>query len=149
MMKKNRAFVIAKPQTAQHWQDYYQLRWQLLRKPWHQVQGTEKDGLENIAYHRMALDHDKVIAVARIHIVDPDTARIRYMAVHADYQRQQIGASLLDELEQVVKKQGVKKVMLNSRELACGFYLKQGYVVIEPSHVLYGLIPHYLMEKVL
>ncbi|HFD32697.1 MAG TPA: GNAT family N-acetyltransferase [Gammaproteobacteria bacterium] len=146
-MKKNRAFVITEPQTDQHWQDYYQLRWLLLRKPWHQVQGTEKDSLESVAYHRMALDNGKVIAVARIHIVGSDMAQIRYMAVHADYQGQQIGALLLDKLEQVVQKQGVKKVILNSRESACGFYLKGGYTVVAPSYVLYGLIPHFLMEK--
>lgn len=148
-MKKNRAFVITEPQTHQHWQGYYQLRWMLLRKPWHQGQGTEKDGLESIAYHRMALDNDKVIGVARIHIVDSSTAQIRYMAVHVGYQGQRIGTLLLDELEQVVQRQGVKKVILNSRESACGFYLKGGYVVIEPSHVLYGLIPHSFMEKLL
>ncbi len=148
-MKKKKAFVITEPQTHQHWQDYYQLRWMLLRNPWHQAQGTEKDRLESIADHRMVLDHDKVIAVARIHIVDSRTAQIRYMAVHADYQRQYIGRLLLDELEQVVQKQGVKKVILNSRESACEFYLRGGYVVVEPSHKLYGLIPHFLMEKLL
>jgi N-acetylglutamate synthase-like GNAT family acetyltransferase len=148
-MKKNRDFVITEPQTHQQWQDYYQLRWILLRKPLHQAQGAEKDSLESIGYHQMVLDHGKVIAVARIHSVDSSTAQIRYMAVHVDYQRQRIGTLLLDELEQVVKKQGVKKVILNSRESACGFYLKGGYVLIEPSHMLYGLIPHFLMEKLL
>jgi hypothetical protein len=33
-MKKNNDIVIKAPQTEQHWQHYYQLRWTLLRKPW-------------------------------------------------------------------------------------------------------------------
>jgi ribosomal protein S18 acetylase RimI-like enzyme len=96
----------------------------------------------------MAIKNGKmIVGIGRIHIVDVNTAQIRYMAVHENYQQQNIGALLLDQLEQVAQKKGVKKVVLNSRELACGFYVKQEYRVVEFSHMLYGLIPHYLMEK--
>jgi len=49
------ALSIIEPQTEEHWQHYYQLRWKLLREPWQQVEGTEKDELENTACHRMVV----------------------------------------------------------------------------------------------
>lgn len=144
---KNNAIEIAEPHTKQDWQDYYHLRWMLLRQPWQQEKGSEQDELEAVAHHRMVTKAGKVMGVGRIHMTDSQSAQIRYMAVHTNYQRQCIGTLLLHSLEQIVHKQAAKKIMLHSREQACGFYLKNGYVVIEPSHILYGLIPHYLMEK--
>lgn len=146
-MKDRSVIEIARPQTKQDWHDYYHLRWMVLRQPWQQEKGSEKDELEAIAHHRMATKAGKVMGVGRIHMTDSQFAQIRYMAVHANYQQQHIGTLLLNALEQVAKKQETKKVILHSREQACEFYLKRGYVVIEPSHVLYGLIPHYRMEK--
>ena len=33
---------------------YYIFRWELLRKPWAQSKGSEKDDFEDIAYHIIA-----------------------------------------------------------------------------------------------
>jgi ribosomal protein S18 acetylase RimI-like enzyme len=38
---------------------------------------------------------------------------------------------------------------LHAREIAIGFYQKLGYQMIEKSHLLFGEIQHYLMEKTL
>ncbi|MEJ2362384.1 MAG: thioesterase, partial [Gammaproteobacteria bacterium] len=34
------------PQTKQEWQAYFDLRWRILRAPWQQARGSERDDLE-------------------------------------------------------------------------------------------------------
>jgi ribosomal protein S18 acetylase RimI-like enzyme len=49
--------------------------------------------------------------------------------------------------EEISKNRGDKKIILHAREIALGFYEKLGYQLIEKSHLLFGEIQHYLMEK--
>jgi ribosomal protein S18 acetylase RimI-like enzyme len=52
-------------------------------------------------------------------------------------------------LEGIAFQNGRKKIILHAREIAIGFYQKLGYETIEKSHLLFGEIQHYLMEKTL
>jgi len=135
------------PQTAKEWLAYYDLRWRVLRAPWQQPKGSEKDELEDTAIHRMIVDNNMVIAIGRLHFIDDGTAQIRYMAVDADYEKQGLGKQILFSLEQTAKQQQINKILLHARENATGFYEKHGYTCIKPSHTLYGEIKHFLMEK--
>jgi len=42
---------------------------------------------------------------------------------------------------------GAIEIILHARENALGFYEKLGYVSVEPSHLLFGEIQHFLMKK--
>lgn len=148
---------IKKPVSTEAFEKYYRFRWEMLRRPWKQALGTEKDEYESVAYHQMALTKEgKVIGVGRLHLVgNNDTspkkeiAQIRYMAVSPEWQNKKIGASLLKTLEATALTLGVASIFLHSRESAVGFYLKQGYDVSALSHVLYGDIQHYEMTKLI
>jgi ribosomal protein S18 acetylase RimI-like enzyme len=162
---------IRSPSTAQEFEQYYHLRWLVLRSPWQQPPGSERDDLEAQSYHLMAIeqnianDHNPdipnssilndqgqnglVIGVGRIHLRDPETAQIRYMAVHPDYRSQGVGSQILAGLEEYGGSQQVSKIILNARSAAVPFYERRGYTVIEPAHTLYGTIPHFLMRKLL
>ena len=140
---------IRSPQNDDEWSQYYQLRWQLLRAPWQQPEGSEKDSLEENAFHRVIITSEMIIAVARAHLIDETTAQFRYMAVKTDYQQQGYGSKLLLALEQAVYSAGAKKVFLNARENALSFYLKHGYTVLEPAETLFGCIKHFKMQKAL
>ncbi|MBE9568723.1 MAG: hypothetical protein IMF14_08505, partial [Proteobacteria bacterium] len=48
-------FIIRQPETADEFEQYYFLRWQVLRKPWAQPQGLEKDDIEDSCFHLIAL----------------------------------------------------------------------------------------------
>jgi hypothetical protein len=50
-------------------------------------------------------------------------------------------------LEKRVTEKGAKKIILHARENVVRFYEKNCYSVVKPSHTLFGIIPHYLMEK--
>lgn len=138
------------PESAEDFKRYYDLRWQLLRKPWQQPRGSEQDELENQSYHVMCVDIDNsVIGIGRLHSISKTEAQIRYMAVTGSYQRQGIGQQLLIALENHAKQQGIHTITLHARETAIGFYKKQGYKIIEKSHRLFSTIQHFKMQKTL
>lgn len=138
------------PETADEFEQYYQLRWAILRQPWQQPQGSERDHLEDQSCHRMLVDeHHNVIAVARLHKTSQHQAQIRYMAVDESYQGKGYGKMLLLALEQEAARQGVREITLNAREPALRFYQSLAYQNCGFSHLLYEQIRHFSMKKTL
>ncbi|PCI59157.1 MAG: GNAT family N-acetyltransferase [Gammaproteobacteria bacterium] len=136
------------PQSLEEFEKYYQLRWQILRKPWQQPLGSEQDELEQQACHRMLVDKkNNVLAVARLHKTSQHQAQIRYMAVTENQQGLGLGKQLIQTLEDEASKQGITEIVLNAREQALKFYQKQGYQQLNFAHQLYGEINHYVMKK--
>lgn len=137
------------PKTEAEWLAYYQLRWEILRQPWGMAQGTEQDELEQQSEHLLMVNQDGLIgAVGRVHLLDNATAQIRYMAVSDLFQGQGLGAQMLAALEQKAAVLGCNTVVLNARESATGFYLKQGYEKYDTAPALLG-ITHYRMRKLI
>ena len=141
-------FTVNSPQTEIELQQYYDLRWRILRAPWQQPRGSERDEYESTAIHAMAADSQgNVIGVARLHQTDKTTAQIRYMAVKARLQKRGVGKALLHYLEEHAIALGVRLIKLNARENCVEFYIQQGYHITGPGHVLYGEIKHQKMQK--
>jgi predicted GNAT family N-acyltransferase len=144
------SFIIAEPKNEQEFKAYFALRYAVLRQPWGQPVGSEQDENESAAIHKMAVHSSGAIAaVGRLDIVDEQTAQVRYMASAVEYRGQGAAALVLSELELVAKGMGKKKVILHSRDYAVPFYQKQGYTIKQESYILWGIIPHFLMEKIL
>jgi predicted GNAT family N-acyltransferase len=143
-------FYIRNPESDSDWDSYYTCRWELLRKPWDQPRGSEKDDNDADGYHVMVSDQDdNVIGVGRVHFNSPPEAQVRYMAVRESWMEKGIGSLILTKLEQFAKDNGANKIMLYARENAIDFYLKRGYFNQGPAHNLYGEIPHLHMTKTL
>jgi predicted GNAT family N-acyltransferase len=140
---------LIEPKTNEDFESYYQLRWEILRKPWNQPPGSEKDELENNAYHLLIKDDNLFpVAVGRLH-VEHQIGIIRYMAVSTAHQKNGLGSLLLKNLEnKAFNDFNCYSIQLNARENAIPFYLKNGYQVIKKSHLLFNTIQHYLMEKI-
>ena len=139
---------ICSPEGKQ-FEKYYELRWEILRKPWNQPRGSERDDMEDKAIHIMACDGNKIVGVARLHFNSIKEAQIRYMAVEEGYRRRGIGSMMLRRLEEMAKEKGAEYIILNARENAVNFYKKNGYSIIEKSYVLFNEIQHYKMMKIL
>ncbi|MEY3343532.1 MAG: hypothetical protein RL090_1216 [Bacteroidota bacterium] len=128
----------------------FQLRFEVLRKPWNQPVGSERDDTDMQSWHFLAeTNGGKAVATARLHAIDATTCQIRYMAVADEYQGKGIGMELISAVEQVGKAKGLKRVFLQARENAVPFYLAAGYKVIEETFLLFGEIRHFSMEKAL
>jgi len=146
------------PQSQTDWNRYYQLRWQLLRKPWQQPPGSERDEFDDhgdaqdagttMACHIMAVDNnDTLIGVGRLHPTPDNTAQIRYMAVLEDRRRQKIGHKIITALESRAYEWGVQRITLNARNDFIGFYIKMDYQEIGPGQTLFNCIQHTRMQK--
>ncbi|MDT8452052.1 MAG: GNAT family N-acetyltransferase [Gammaproteobacteria bacterium] len=139
---------IKQPETEKEFEAYYELRWRVLREPWQQPAGSEKDELEIESFHIMASDeNNKVVGVGRLHFNTKTEAQIRYMAVAPEYETQGIGTSILEALEAKARQQQYKTIVLHARENVVGFYQKKGYELLEKSHLLFGTIQHFRMCK--
>jgi len=60
------------PQTAEELDIYYQFRWEMLRKPLRQPQGSERDAWDALAHHQMVVDEQgNPVAIGRMpwHII--------------------------------------------------------------------------------
>ena len=111
---------ITEPKTKEDFDKYYDLRWRILRKPWDQPKGSEKDDLEDESIHLMACSGGGVCGVARAHFNSPGEAQIRYMAVDEPYRGKGIGSKLHDELEKSNKHKGGPQDTQNATENADG-----------------------------
>lgn len=140
--------IIVEPRTEKELQDYYDLRWKVLRQPHKQPRGSEKDDLEETSIHLMAYYGENIpAAVGRAHLNSTYEAQIRFMAVDPRYRNSGIGSTLLAGLEKRVRARGASQVILNSRESAIGFYEKNGYAKAGDAGTLYGYLKHVRMKK--
>jgi N-acetylglutamate synthase-like GNAT family acetyltransferase len=102
---------IVTPATLQDFDKYYQLRWEILRKPWGQPKGSEILTNEESSIHAMICpDEGKVTGVARLYFNSPAIAQVRFVAVDTNQQGKGIGKMLMTHLENIAK----QKVHQNS-----------------------------------
>jgi N-acetylglutamate synthase-like GNAT family acetyltransferase len=136
------------PVTAADFAAYYQLRYAVLRAPWHQPPGSERAADDEQATHALMVDAaGQALGVCRLHLQSRQEAQIRFMAIHPDYQGRGLGERLLAYMEQQARDQGASYISLQAREKAVGFYARCGYALREKTHLLFGEIQHYRMEK--
>ncbi len=124
------------------------MRYEVLRKPWNQPFGSERDNSEETSTHIMACDSENnILGVCRLQLNSPTEAQLRFMGVKEDTQGLGIGKKLIAYAEEKAKQQGAKKLILQAREIAVEFYKKCGYTIVEKSFLMWDEIQHYLMEK--
>ena len=139
---------IIEPRTIEEFESYFQLRWEVLRKPWGQPKGSERDKSDSTGINRMVLDENgHPIGVGMLIINSVQEAQIRFMAVSEGCQGMKVGTLLLGCLESIAFEQKCSHIILQSRENAVKFYKNSGFNVVEKSYLLFGEIQHFLMQK--
>lgn len=120
----------------------------MLRAPWNQPRGSERDELESLATHVTARDDGgRLVGIGRVHASAPGVAQIRYMATLENCRRRGIGRAIVERLEAVAAAGGATLIRLNAREPAVGFYERLGYEVAGDGPTLFGTIRHKRMVK--
>lgn len=139
------------PETAAQWQSYFDLRWRLLRAPWNEPPGSERDELDDQrpgVVHAMLCDHrGDAISVGRMQLNSPEEAQIRYMATAEAFQGQGLGRLVVRYLEQAAAAAGAQTMVLNARDSAVPFYVRLGYQIAGDGPVLFGGVKHVRMSK--
>jgi ribosomal protein S18 acetylase RimI-like enzyme len=136
------------PRTAAEWKDYFDLRWRILRAPWGQPRGSEKDNREADSEHLLILGpHSRPLAVGRLHYNTPAEAQVRFMAVDPQSQGRGLGSLILREFERRARTAGATSIVLNARDDAQRFYRKHGFVLVGPAETIFSAVKHVRMRK--
>lgn len=77
---------------------------------------------------------------------NPETVRLRQMAVLNDLQGKGIGRALMNFAENLARDRGYKTLSMHARKNAIGFYEKMGYKIAS-GEFTEVTIPHYVMQK--
>lgn len=139
---------IIEPATPEQFEQYYRLRYQTLRAPWGQPEGSERVDDDALAIHAMLVnDAGEPVGVCRLHLNTPQEGQLRFMGIRGDQQGKRLGDQLLAYLEKRARKLGATSMMLQARDNAVNFYRRNGYEVNEKTYLLFGSIQHYRMGK--
>ena len=139
---------IIEPATPEEFEKYYRLRYETLREPWGEPEGSERVADDATAIHAMLVDDDgEAVGVCRLHLNTPQEGQLRFMAIREDKRGQQLGFRLMEYMEARAKALGAITLMLHARPNAVNFYRRNGYEVIKESYILFGTMQHYLMTK--
>lgn len=139
---------IRKPITPKEWEQYYALRYDVLRKPLNQPIGSERNDGDLTGIHFTLYEDGMLRAIARLDKVDETTGQTRFVAVDPIVQGKGFGKLIMEAVEAKSNERGDKKMILHARDYALQFYLRLGYTEIEKSYKLFDVLQHYLMEKV-
>jgi predicted GNAT family N-acyltransferase len=141
-------YAISSPQTPVEWEDYYDLRWRILRAPWEQPRGSEKDDRETNSEHLMIVGpNSRALAVGRLHFNTPAEAQVRFMAVDPQARGRGLGSRILRECERRARAKGATSIVLNARDDAQGFYAQHGFVIVGPAETIFSVVKHVRMRK--
>jgi ribosomal protein S18 acetylase RimI-like enzyme len=144
---------IQPPRTPAEWAAYYALRYAVLRQPWQQPAGSERvpaddePGTIHALLLAEAAGASQALAVGMLQPTGHGQGQIRFMAVAPEAAGTGLGQRVVAYLEAQARAAGLREIVLHSRETAVGFYEKLGYAVVEPSHLLFDEIQHFLMRK--
>jgi N-acetylglutamate synthase-like GNAT family acetyltransferase len=129
--------VIKSPTTREEFKEYYTLRYEVLRKPWGQPKGTEKDDYEPISDHFMAVDDltGGIVGVVKLDEKEPGVGWLSHLAVALAYQNKGVGTMLVKAVEQAAVKKGYKVLGCNARLNAAAYFERFGFEIVGlPTH---------------
>ena len=144
---------IAAPRTPAEWAAYYALRHAVLRQPWQQPIGSERTPADDEpgTVHALLLAAGPAapaaLTVGMLQRLNARQGQVRFMAVAPAAAGQGLGSQVLRYLEVQARAAGLVEIVLHARATAVPFYERHGYAVVEPSHTLFGVLPHFLMRK--
>ena len=139
--------VFKTPSNKKEYKEYDLFRWEILRKPIGKDITSLKDKFEESAFHLIGIKDKEIIACGRLHFNNKDEAQIRYMAVSENLQGTGIGKQILDLLEKNARENNAKRIILNARDHAIGFYKISGYKTDKKYNGSDTGIPHTTMKK--
>jgi GNAT superfamily N-acetyltransferase len=93
-----------------------------------------------------AFEDEDILGCCMLVEENPETVRLRQMAVLNDLQGKGIGRALMNFAENLARDRGYKVISMNARKNAVGFYEKMGYSVFSEEFTEIT-IPHYVMQK--
>ncbi|MFM7645666.1 MAG: GNAT family N-acetyltransferase [Sphingomonadales bacterium] len=131
---------------SEEYQQMVALRQDILRKPLGlRLDPAELDG-ESRHILIGAFEEEDMLGCCMLVEENPQTVRLRQMAVYNEKQGKGIGRALMNFAEVLARDRGYKTLTMHARKEAQGFYEKMGYRVAGQEFKEIT-IPHLIMEK--
>lgn len=131
---------------TREYEQMLKLRDMVLRKPLGLEFSPEELEQEKINLLIAAYEDKEMLGCCMLVEDDPQTVRLRQMAVTKDLQGKGIGKALMIFAENLARDRGYRQITMHARKAAVGFYEKMGYRV-RGGEFQEVTIPHYVMEK--
>ena len=131
---------------TKEYEQVLKLRDEILRKPLGLNFSQEELEKERNNMHMAAYEDDQMLGCCMLVEEDPQTVRLRQMAVVDDVQGKGIGRALMQFAENLARDRGYKRITMHARKNAVGFYEKMGYKKFS-EEFMEITIPHVVMEK--
>ena len=131
---------------TREYQQMVKLRDDILRRPLGLSFSQEELEKEKNNLMMGAYEDDQMLGCCMLVEEQPETVRLRQMAVLNDLQGKGIGKALMQFAENLARDRGYKKITMHARKNAIGFYEKMGYRKVGEEFQEIT-IPHYVMEK--
>lgn len=131
--------------TAEY-EQMVKLRDEILRKPLGLSFTDAELEREKNNLHIVAYEDERMLGCCMLIEEDPQTVRLRQMAVMNDLQGKGIGKALMQFAENLARDRGYRRITMHARKEASGFYEKMGYKRLG-NEFQEITIPHYVMEK--
>lgn len=128
------------------YQQMIKLRNSILRQPLGLNLTSEELEKEKEDILIAAFDDEEMLGCCVLTHLDPQTIRLRQMAVQGNLQGKGIGASIMSFAENLARDKGYKQMRMHARDTAIGFYEKFGYEVTGKEFSEVNL-PHHIMQK--
>ena len=131
---------------TKEYEQVLKLRDEILRKPLGLNFSQEELEKERNNMHMAAYEDDQMLGCCMLVEEDPQTVRLRQMAVVDDVQGKGIGRALMQFAENLARDRGYKRITMHARKNAVGFYEKMGFKKFG-EEFMEITIPHVVMEK--
>jgi predicted N-acetyltransferase YhbS len=141
--------VIRAPQSMEDFHAYYDLRYRVLRQPWGQAKGTEKDDYEPLCRHLMAVDDQTgdVVGVIKWMERDPGVAWLSHLAIAPERQKQGIGRLLVRAVEDAARAEGCRAIGAYSHLTSTDYFKRLDYRIQGLPDHYFSTIQVVWMEK--
>ncbi|MBR1586402.1 MAG: GNAT family N-acetyltransferase [Clostridia bacterium] len=97
----------------------------------------------------VVLDQGYPIATCRFYEIEPDAVTLGRVVVLPEYRGREIGRRTVTEAEKWIGELGYRKILIDSRTVAVGFYEKLGYARDNDEVVKSGVFDCVRMRKII
>ncbi|MDD2472948.1 MULTISPECIES: GNAT family N-acetyltransferase [unclassified Methanoculleus] len=124
------------------------LRDKVMRKPLGLSIKNDDLSFERYATVLAVFESDTILGTGTFVSEDEGTAKIRYLCVDPELQKSGVGRAIIEDIEQRSKRHGIRKICLESRVTAMGFYKNLGYREYGDTYLMNEApVDHIWMEK--
>lgn len=127
--------------------DAYQVRHQVFVDEQKVPEDLEIDQYEEQSEHFVVYQNEnEPIGAGRLRPVSSTEAKVERICVLQEVRGQSIGYQIMDKIENVAQKKGIKTLMLHAQDHAKGFYTRLGYETVSEPFDEAGIV-HVKMKK--